>query len=227
MTTVRRPKPPVYERDSTEFARVLSFTDGVVAIALTLLVLGIEVPDVDPPDLGGALDDQFPAVVSFLISFVVIYKSWRGHHQFTALLDRIDASFIAWTGWFLLLTCILPFATALVGTYGGESSLATVTYLGVLAASMVVRLAGRVLAARHGLGHGTVFRTWVRRDVADAGVLVAILATASAVTLTVDPGLGLLWIALYIPVGRIVVWQRRRRTRHVGADDPPTDEGAG
>jgi uncharacterized membrane protein len=69
------------------------------AIALTLLVVGIDVPNIPDTDsvreLADALDDNLSAYVSFFISFAVIGRYWLAHHRFFALLACVDTSFIA------------------------------------------------------------------------------------------------------------------------------------
>ena len=72
----------MHDRESVEFARVLTFSDGLFAIAMTLLVVGIEVPDIPETEnvgeLWDALKDLSPSLISFLISFLVIAATgWR------------------------------------------------------------------------------------------------------------------------------------------------------
>jgi uncharacterized membrane protein len=80
----------VHERGEEEFARVLTFSDGVFAIAMTLLVVGIGLPaladQADESELLGKLDDVWPEIFSFFLSFAVIGRYWLAHHQFCALL---------------------------------------------------------------------------------------------------------------------------------------------
>ena len=88
----------VFERESVEFARALTFTDGVFAIAATLLVVGIETPDIPDTDsvseLAHALDDNVASYVSFLIGFLVIGRYWLAHHAFCSRLARMDQGFL-------------------------------------------------------------------------------------------------------------------------------------
>ena len=73
-----------FERGSDEFTRVLAFSDAPFAIAMTLLVVGIEVPDLSETesvgDLADALYDDLGSFISFLISFLVIGRYWAAHH---------------------------------------------------------------------------------------------------------------------------------------------------
>jgi uncharacterized membrane protein len=113
--------PRTYDRDSAEFARVLAFTDGLFAIAMTLLVVAIGIPHLHDGDnihdLLDALHDLTPDIVSFAISFAVIGRYWLAHHQFVALLKAMDQKFIALNLLYLAFIAFLPFPTALLGEY--------------------------------------------------------------------------------------------------------------
>jgi uncharacterized membrane protein len=110
-----------YDRDSAEFGRVLAFTDGLFAIAMTLLVVAIGIPHLsngdDVHDLLDGLNDLIPDIVSFAISFAVIGRYWLAHHQFVALLKAMDQKFIALNLLYLAFIAFLPFPTALLGEY--------------------------------------------------------------------------------------------------------------
>ena len=109
----------MYERGSEEFSRLTAFSDGIFAIAMTLLVIGVEVPRLDDPssvgDLADALGDESDSIISFFISFAVIGRYWTAHHAFIGLLARIDRRFLATNLIFLCFIAFLPFPTALMG----------------------------------------------------------------------------------------------------------------
>jgi TMEM175 potassium channel family protein len=88
-----------YDRDSVEFGRALAFSDGLFAIAMTLLVVAIGVPQIDDGDsigdLADALDDLSPELISFFISFAVIGRYWLAHHQFVSLLKAMDQTLLS------------------------------------------------------------------------------------------------------------------------------------
>ena len=99
---------------------MLAFSDGLFAIAMTLLVVGIEVPELRDPsegELWDALQDLDASYVSFFISFVVIGRYWVAHHQFFRLLDKLDYGLIWWNTIYLAFVAFLPFPTALLGSY--------------------------------------------------------------------------------------------------------------
>jgi uncharacterized membrane protein len=110
-----------FERGDVEFTRVLAFSDGLFAIAMTLLVVGIGLPTVSDADSVGALwdglGDQQEDVISFFISFAVIGRYWLAHHQFFARLAAIDGRLIAINLVYLAFIAFLPFPTDLLGNY--------------------------------------------------------------------------------------------------------------
>lgn len=154
MTAEPQRQPPrrrVILRGDEEFSRVLAFSDGLFAIAMTLLVVGIEVPELGKPserELWDALTDLQPAYVSFFISFVVIGRYWIAHHQFIRLLDKLDYGLIWWNTIYLAFVAFLPFPTALLGTYF-ENPVSIVAY--AIAVGLVSGL--EVVLLRHAHRH--------------------------------------------------------------------------
>ena len=92
-----------YGRDTPEFARVANLSDAVFAIAMTLLVLALDAPDVPADRLAAALAAEVPRYVAFVLSFVLVANVWWAHHKFFALVAWIDpgssASTSACSGW--------------------------------------------------------------------------------------------------------------------------------
>src|SRR6187401_1456937 len=102
-------------------ARLEIFSDGVFAIAITLLIIEIKVPD---RALMNSIDDVWHAVIhlwpSFLalfLSFIIIFISWYGHHTRFNAIDKTSDQFLFANGFFLLTLVILPFPTAFVAEY--------------------------------------------------------------------------------------------------------------
>lgn len=110
-----------YDRESAEFGRVLAFSDGLFAIAMTLLIVAVTVPHISHEgsvhQLADALNDLAPAFTSFFISFAVIGRYWLAHHQFVSLLKAMDQGFIGLNLVYLAFIAFLPFPTALLGEY--------------------------------------------------------------------------------------------------------------
>ena len=110
-----------YPRGEEEFGRVLAFSDGVYAIAITLLVLSIDVPVLHHPgsadDLLDALRVRRPQIISYAISFAVIGRYWLAHHQFFSRLRALDGGLIAINLVCLAVIAFLPFPTDILGNY--------------------------------------------------------------------------------------------------------------
>ena len=119
-----------------ELERILFFSDAVFAIAITLLVLTIEVPDI-PPDLvseelPGRLLDLWPKLLSYVLSFLVILMFWTAHHSIFRPIKSYDRGLIWLNSLFLMFTAFLPFPTALLGKYG-DQQLVVAIYAGSFA----------------------------------------------------------------------------------------------
>lgn len=146
-----------YGRESVEFARVLTFNDGLFAIAMTLLVVSIAVPTISDhdsaSDLADALNDLIPNFVSFFISFTVIGRYWLAHHEAIALLQAMDQRFIGLNLIYLAFVAFLPFPTALLGEYF-ENPLAVVIY----ATNVGIVSGMEVLLFRHAYRSGLLRR---------------------------------------------------------------------
>jgi TMEM175 potassium channel family protein len=110
-----------YGRETVEFARTLTFTDGLFAIAMTLLVVDLAVPTLTDPnsvsELADKLNDDSAKFISFFISFAVIGRYWLAHHTYFSALARIDRALITLNLVYLAFIAFLPFPTALLGEY--------------------------------------------------------------------------------------------------------------
>lgn len=110
----------VVER-GTGVERVVYFSDGVFAIAITLLALGIRVPDgLSPQELTATLVEMWPKYLSYLISFTVIGSFWRAHHRIFRHIKAYDDSLIYLNLLLLMCVAFLPFSASLVGEYGSQ-----------------------------------------------------------------------------------------------------------
>ena len=138
----RRQGRPSSERreHEVEFGRIVAFSDGVFAIAITLLTLNLEVPDVDTGDsteLARGLVDLLPHLFAYALSFAVIGRFWLVHHRFFAQLERFDGLLMASNLLYLGLIVLVPFSSDLLGTYG-EIDVAVMVYAAVLGLAALV-----------------------------------------------------------------------------------------
>ncbi len=113
--------------------RLEAFSDGVFAIAITLLVLDLHVPEPGSGTLGHELLAQWPSYAAYVISFLTIGIIWINHHAAFSRLRAVDHSILIWNLLLLLSVGVLPFTTSLMATYlkeGSGESLAAAVYGG-------------------------------------------------------------------------------------------------
>ena len=126
---------------ASDISRLVGFSDGVIAIAITLLILNIEVPTAtDPTGVATALFAERGDVLSYVLSFLVIGNYWTGHHVMFQWIDRQDHRLLWINLLFLLCVAFIPFPTALLGetisTITVSVYAATLTLTGILSAGL-------------------------------------------------------------------------------------------
>jgi uncharacterized membrane protein len=118
--------------------RIGAFTDGVMAVAITLLVLNIQVPHVAHSDqLGDALVDLLPSLGAFLLAFALVGRFWVIHHNLFEKLRDFDRPLMALNLAFLALIVLIPFSAELYDTYTKEPIAAAVLGANLGLAAMV------------------------------------------------------------------------------------------
>ena len=115
--------------------RLEAFSDGVFAIAITLLILDLRVPrlfevatdsmkqGLSPAAvLGSKLLHLWPNALAYFMSFAVILVIWVNHHRIFTIVRRADRAFLFWNGLLLMFVTLVPFPTALLAEYmaGGD-----------------------------------------------------------------------------------------------------------
>jgi uncharacterized membrane protein len=125
--------------------RIEGFSDGVFAIAITLLVLGIKVPshaEAEQHGLAHLLIALWPSYLAYVTSFITILVIWVKHHWMFTLIKKTDHSFLYWNGLLLFFITFLTFPTELLANYllHQEATVAANLYTGtVLAISLAFR----------------------------------------------------------------------------------------
>ena len=114
--------PPQPRRRGFRTGRLEAFSDGVFAIAVTLLVLDIAVSANAGHHLLRSIADLWPSYLAYVVSFSTIGAAWLGHNAITEYLDRTDAAFVRLNLLLLLFVSFLPFPTRLLADYIGEDS---------------------------------------------------------------------------------------------------------
>lgn len=169
-------------RDSLEIARVKAFSDGVFAIAATLLAFNIKLtgqPDLPFFDLLGELA---PQIWAFLISFIVAAIYWRNHNRLFNLLERVDSRLNQINMALLAVVCLMPFATGLIGSFHPREGALTL-YASTIALLGILSAGQWAYAARHpGLrgSHVTPKEMWGWFAVACVAPVVFLLSIAVA-----------------------------------------------
>lgn len=107
--------------DKSETSRIEAFSDGVIAIAATLLILEVKVPALDgvqsSADLWRALVHLWPSYFAFVYSFGTIFVAWVNHHHAISFIATPNRSFVYANGFLLMTVTFLPFPTALLAEY--------------------------------------------------------------------------------------------------------------
>jgi uncharacterized membrane protein len=115
--------------------RLEAFSDGVIAVAITLLVLDLYVPGDMHASLAQNLVHEWPRFAAYVVSFLTIGIIWINHHSMISRLQRSDHVILVLNLLLLLTIAVLPFATRLMATYvnqGRGQQTAAVVYSGAL-----------------------------------------------------------------------------------------------
>jgi uncharacterized membrane protein len=123
----------VEDADEKETGRIEAFSDGVIAIAITLLAFDLRVPDAKAhSNLLAALLDQWPDYLAFLAGFATILVMWINHHRMFSAIHRSDDILLILNGLLLLGITVVPFTTKLVAEYlqTDQASMAVAIYAG-------------------------------------------------------------------------------------------------
>ena len=157
----RLPRQEDDEAAEEGIGRILALSDGVFAIAMTLLILEIAVPAKSDTDIPKALLKLWPQYLAYVLSFVVIARFWVAHHVSFRLIARYDGVLVWLNLLLLMFVSFLPFPTAVLGVHNGSPAAA------VLYAAAVV-LTGTASTAYwwYASGRGGLLRP----DVGDARV---------------------------------------------------------
>jgi uncharacterized membrane protein len=206
--------------------RLEAFSDGVFAIAITLLILDIGVSATAGQDLGAAIRGLWPSYLAYIASFSTIGAAWLAHNAITEYLERADAAFVRLNLLLLLFISFLPFPTRLVAKFIHQ---ATAERVAVTLYGIVLLLSSTLLLV---LWRYAVRAKLVRPDLADEeiellterltpGLGAYLVLIVSGLFVPIIAVIGFLGIALYyiIPFRRLSAsilprgWRRKRPRR--------------
>jgi len=186
--------PPPEIRRGLRTGRLEAFSDGVFAIAITLLVLDIALPAGASKHLLRSVGDLWPSYVAYVASFSTIGAMWLGHNAITEYLDRADGTFVRLNLLLLLFVAFLPFPTRLFAEYISKDSVerVAVTFYG---ATLVLTSTLLLVLWRY-----AVRRQLVRPDTGDEEIQL--------LTQRLTPGLGgyavLIVAGLFYPIIAVI-----------------------
>ncbi len=206
-----------FRRDQSEleFTRIVAFSDGVFAIAITLLVLSLQIPQ-GLSDFPKALRDQLPNFFAFALSFAVLARVWLFHHRFFAALGRFDSRLIVLNFLYLAFVTLVPFSAGVIGDYGKESA-AAIVYAVNMAALGAIGAVTTIHAFRSHLIKPEVAEA-VEIEVGPANWLVATVFLVSIPIALVNANVAeWSWIVFFVMAGAIT--RRLRRSSGAGSVD--------
>lgn len=208
------PQTAAADRRTTEgLRRLIAFTDAVVAIALTLLVLPLTDLASEPlgePTFAAFVDAHQDILIAFAISFTVIWVLWRQHHRLIEYFASYDPTFIRMHFVWLATIVVMPFTTALISV--PTVKWASSAYIGVLLISVGMLALMRFWGIRHPglLEPGDSADEFAREGVEYASLVLLTIALIISLIWPATEELPLLLLFLGIPLGKL---QERRRAR--------------
>lgn len=203
--------------------RLLAITDGIVAIAATIMVLQLVVPEKASV---AAIAAQWPVLLAYIISFLQIFLAWHEHHDSVAPAEWINHRiFLVNCVWLFFIT-LLPFVTGIVGK-SPDHTPSMLLYIGVLfLVQLVISIESRMIV---NLNNCTIIDAPVIRKIR---IMSFIGYGAAAVCALINPALSFV-VIMILSAGEIVVMcnydskvtKRLREMRAAKPADPEKKDG--
>jgi len=190
----RERKSKQREGNEIEFARIVAFSDGVFAIAITLLVLSLDIPDeLHGESVASALWGQHENLLAYALSFAVIGRFWVVHHRFFSEVTGFDGRLLSLNIFYLAWIVLIPFSSSVLGDHGGQ--VAVVLYAANLSG---VVLTGMWMAADARGAGLTSIDAGTHREQRYRSLYIAAVFLASIPVAFVAPGVApFMWLALF------------------------------
>jgi TMEM175 potassium channel family protein len=198
------------EENEIEFSRIVAFSDGVFAIAITLLVLELKIPDnlAAGESVADALWDQREQFLAYAISFAVIGRYWVNHHRFFGDVTGFDARLLALNLFYLAWIVLIPFSSQLLGDFGSETTGVVVYALNLTAVTLI----GWWMAADAQRAGLTRLADDEEREYRYRSFFVAFVFLLSIPIAYISPSLApLCWFALFLDPSERFGWARSER----------------
>jgi uncharacterized membrane protein len=210
------------DQDDASTDRLVTLTDGVVAIALTLLILSIQVPSPghlpDPNSvsvLAGLLGQSVDGWISYVISFYVIAQFWLIHHRVFRGIRGHREGLAAWNFLFLITISVMPFTSDLVGKWA-ENPLSVIIFsLNLILANLAI-YGMLTFSRRHHLLNARGVAVLDRYESLEGAISISFYALAIPVALVSPDVAKLCWAGLAIAPRLAARITKYRGKRHVG-----------
>jgi uncharacterized membrane protein len=183
------------EGNEIEFSRIVAFSDGVFAIAITLLVLAFEIPDqLGGESLASALWAEREVMLAYAISFAVIGRFWVVHHRVFGEFTGFDSALLSLNIFYLAWIVLIPFSSEVLGDHGGETA-SVVLYAANLSGVVLTGMWMVAYARREGL---TSINLASHHEQRYRSLYIASVFLASIPVAYVAPSIApLMWLALF------------------------------
>jgi len=184
-----------------EFNRIVAFSDGVFAIAITLLVLGLTVPP-HIEALRRALLNNQDDFIAYAISFAVLGRYWLSHHRFFSALARFDGRLMTLNLVYLACIALVPFSSSVLGDYSGHTEAVALYAINMILVSGAF-YAQVTYSQRAGLVREEA-RDYQRRHAGPTALFVVGVFVISIPVAFLSPlAATLMWLAIFFVGGRL------------------------
>ena len=216
---VSRPKNPNDDsllRSIFDKTNLTNFSDAVIAIAITILVLDLKIEDIAPDNVDAMLSHAFfhiiPILTSFTIGFFVIAYYWYSYHRFMKHVNVIDTVFVLLNLFLLFLIVFLPFPTSILGSFLAKTS-AVILYSAVIAGIGLTTFLMRLYAWRLGKLIDTPDEKLLR-SMTIQPLMSTIIYLASIPVAFINPVVSIgMWLVAPVIYGVILRWIHRTHFR--------------
>jgi uncharacterized membrane protein len=192
----RQRKSKRREGNEIEFSRIVAFSDGVFAIAITLLVLSFNIPDhLHGESLAAALWGQRDDFLAYGLSFAVIGRFWLVHHRFFGEVTGFDNRLLTLNIFYLSWIVLIPFSSEVLGDHGREAA-AVILYAANL--SGVVLTGMWMIADARAAGLAAIDVAAHREERLRAFYISAVFLASIPVAFVSTPLASLMWLALFL-----------------------------
>lgn len=184
------PRFGVFRTGILSTGRVEAFSDGVLAVVITLLVLDVKLSAglTTDAELWRALRHIIPALGAWAVSFAFVLTFWVSHHYFFASLKHADRGLLWLNGFFLLCITLIPFPTGLVGEYPDLKA-----PLALLSGAMMLASLSFAMMRLYATVHARLLKEHIssrqmRASMAQSAIAPVLYAIATALSFVWSPG---------------------------------------